>query len=100
MQAIAIIGTKKAGKTTTIENLIIELTTRGYKTAAIKHIPESNFTIDTPEKDTWRYAKAGAQTIISVATNETTTIEKTTDASPLENLLKKCAVGLWGLEIV
>jgi molybdopterin-guanine dinucleotide biosynthesis protein B len=90
MQAIAVVGTKKSGKTTTIENLTRELTKRGYKVAAIKHIPEPDFTIDTPGKDTWRYAQAGAKTIISVATNETATIEKTTTNPSLETLLKKC----------
>jgi molybdopterin-guanine dinucleotide biosynthesis protein B len=90
MQVVAVVGTKKSGKTTTIENLTKELTKRGYKVAAIKHIPEPDFTIDTPRKDTWRYAQAGAKTIISAATNETTTIEKTTINPSLETLLKKC----------
>jgi molybdopterin-guanine dinucleotide biosynthesis protein MobB len=91
MQVIAVVGTKKSGKTTTTENLIKELTERGYKVAAIKHIPEPDFTIDTPGKDTWRYAQAGAKTVISVATNEITTIEKiTTETVPLKTLLKKC----------
>jgi molybdopterin-guanine dinucleotide biosynthesis protein B len=91
MQVIAVVGTKKSGKTTTIENLIKELTERGYKVAAIKHIPEPNFTIDTPGKNTWRYAQAGARTVISVAANEIATIEKvTTESVSLEKLLKKC----------
>jgi molybdopterin-guanine dinucleotide biosynthesis protein B len=91
MQVIAVVGTKKSGKTTTIENLIQELTQRGYAVAAIKHVPEPDFTIDTPGKDTWRYAKAGAKIIISAAANEIATIEKTTIASmPLSALLKKC----------
>jgi len=90
-RVIAVVGSKKSGKTTTIEKMIQELTKRGYKVAAIKHISEPNFTIDTPEKDTWKFAQAGAKTIISVATNETATIEKI----PLKNLslttlLKKC----------
>ncbi|MGB9842499.1 MAG: molybdopterin-guanine dinucleotide biosynthesis protein B, partial [Candidatus Bathyarchaeales archaeon] len=89
--AIAVVGTKKSGKTTTIENLIRELTQRGYKVAAIKHIPEPDFTIDTPGKDTWRYAKAGAKTIISVAADEIATIEKVAAVNmPLSALLKKC----------
>jgi molybdopterin-guanine dinucleotide biosynthesis protein B len=88
---IAVLGTKKSGKTTTIENLIRELTKRGYKTAAIKHISEPNFTIDTTGKDTWKFAQAGAKTIIAVATNETTTIEKTPIKNlTLNTLLTKC----------
>lgn len=89
MQVIAVVGTKKSGKTTTIENLTKELTKRGYNVAAIKHISKPDFTIDTPGKDTWRYAQAGAKTIIA-ATNETTTIEKTTTTPSLETLLKEC----------
>jgi molybdopterin-guanine dinucleotide biosynthesis protein MobB len=90
MQAIAVVGTKKSGKTTTTENLIRELTKRGYNVAAIKHIPEPDFTIDTPGKDTWRYAQAGAKTVISVAANEVTTIEKVSTSNlTLEKLLNK-----------
>ncbi len=87
MQAIAVVGTKKSGKTTTIENLTRELTKRGYKVAVIKHINE-DFTIDTPGKDTWRYQQAGAKTIIATGPNQTVIIEKTTTS--LATLLKKC----------
>ena len=90
-KVIAVVGSKKSGKTTTITNLIQELTKRGYKTAAIKHIAEPNFTIDTTGKDTWKFAQAGAKTIITVATNETATIEKTPiEDLSLNALLKKC----------
>ena len=91
MQVIAVVGSKKSGKTTTTENLIKELTKRGYKVAAIKHVSEPEFTIDTPGKDTWKFAQAGAKTILSVATNEIATIEKTTkEKFSLEKLLGKC----------
>jgi molybdopterin-guanine dinucleotide biosynthesis protein MobB len=87
MQPIAVVGTKKSGKTTTIENLTRELTKRGYKVAVIKHINE-DFTIDTPRKDTWRYQQAGAKTTVATGPNQTVTIEKTT--TPLAALLEKC----------
>jgi molybdopterin-guanine dinucleotide biosynthesis protein B len=87
MQPIAVVGTKKSGKTTTIENLTRELTKRGYKVAAIKHINE-DFAFDTPGKDTWRYQQAGASTIIAVGPNQTVTIEKTTPS--LATMLEKC----------
>ncbi|UCF45147.1 MAG: molybdopterin-guanine dinucleotide biosynthesis protein B, partial [Candidatus Bathyarchaeota archaeon] len=91
MQIIAVVGSKKSGKTTTTENLIRELTERGYKVAAIKHISEADFTIDIAGKDTWKFAKAGAKTIISIAANEIATIEKgITESVSLETLLKKC----------
>ena len=87
MQPIAVVGTKKSGKTTTIENLTRELTKRGYKVAAIKHINE-DFAFDTPGKDTWRYQQAGANTIIATGPNQTVTIEKTTPS--LATMLEKC----------
>ena len=87
MQAIAVVGTKKSGKTTTIENLTRELTKKGYKVAAIKHINE-DFAIDTPGKDTWRYRQAGANIIVATGPDQTVTIEKT--PTQLTALLEKC----------
>ncbi len=91
-KVVSIIGTKKSGKTTTTENLIAELTKRGYRVAAIKHVPErENFTIDTPGKDTHRYAQHGAKTVIVVSTNEIATIERVSaDTVPFEKLIEKC----------
>ena len=87
MQAIAVVGIKKSGKTTTIENLTRELNKEGYKIATIKHINET-FSIDTPGKDTWRYQQAGANTIIATGSNQTVTIQRTTPT--LTTLLRKC----------
>jgi molybdopterin-guanine dinucleotide biosynthesis protein B len=91
MRVVAVVGSKKSGKTTTIENLTRELTKRGYNVAAIKHVSEPDFTIDTVEKDTWKFAQSGAKTIISVAANEIATIEKIPmESVSLETFLKKC----------
>lgn len=87
---IAIVGSKSSGKTTIIEILTRELTKRGYKIAAAKHVSEADFTIDTEGKDTWRFAKSGAKTIISVASKEIATIEKINeDDFSLETISKK-----------
>ena len=89
---IAVVGSKGSGKTTTIEILTKELSRKGYKIAAVKHIPEPNFTIDKKGKDTWRFAKAGAKKILSVASNEITTIEKvdTEKFFSLDEILHRC----------
>jgi molybdopterin-guanine dinucleotide biosynthesis protein B len=88
---IAIVGGKSSGKTTTIEALTRELTKRGYKIAAVKHIPESNFTMDTVGKDTWRFAQSGAKTVISVASDEMAIIEKVEAKNfSLKEILQKC----------
>jgi molybdopterin-guanine dinucleotide biosynthesis protein MobB len=88
---IAVVGSKSSGKTMTIEVLTKELTRRGYKVAAVKHIPEPNFTIDREGKDTWRFAQSGAKTIVSVASDEIATIEKVdATAFSLEEILERC----------
>jgi len=76
MLTIAVVGSKRSGKTTGIEALTRGLTERGYKVATIKHIPEVDFTIDTQNKDTWRHANAGAFIVVSVAPKEIATIKK------------------------
>jgi len=88
--AVAVVGSKRSGKTTTLEALIRELAKRGYSIAAVKHISEQDFTIDTKGKDTWRYAQAGASKIISIAANEIATIEKGSKNLSLEQLLERC----------
>ena len=73
---IAVIGTRNSGKTTVVEVIIKGLTKKGYSVASAKHIPEKEFTIDTQGKDTWRHAKAGASTVLSISPNELTIIKK------------------------
>lgn len=88
---IAVVGSKRSGKTTTIEVLTEQLAKRGYTIAVVKHIPEPNFTIDTGGKDTWRFAQSGAKTIVSVASDEIATIEKMdTTSFSLEEILQRC----------
>jgi molybdopterin-guanine dinucleotide biosynthesis protein B len=79
---VAVVGGKKSGKTTAIEVLVRELSRRGYKIAVVKHISDPDFTIDREGKDTWRFAEAGAMTVVSVAAREIATVEK----KPLKNL--------------
>ena len=87
---VAIVGSSNSGKTTALEAIIKGLTKKGYKVASAKRIPEPEFTIDTEGKDTWRHAKAGASTILSVAPNELTTIKKVdTKKYTLEQLISE-----------
>lgn len=91
MFIVAVVGSKKSGKTTAVETLVRGLTRKGYNVATIKHIPETGFTIDTEGKDTWRHAQAGARTVISVAPNELSVIRKgDTTRYDLEQLVTDC----------
>ena len=60
---ISIIGRKKAGKTTVLERLVAALKARGYRAATVKHHIHYGFSIDSPGKDTWRHAAAGADVV-------------------------------------
>ena len=91
MFIVAVVGSKKSGKTTAVETLVRGLTKRGYQVATLKHIPETDFSLDTKGKDTWRHAKAGARTVIGVAPGELTVIRKVdTTKYSLEQLVAEC----------
>ena len=62
---VSIVGKSNVGKTTLLEKVVRELTSRGYAIGTIKHDAHS-FEIDHEGKDSWRHKHAGARmTIIS-----------------------------------
>jgi molybdopterin-guanine dinucleotide biosynthesis adapter protein len=67
---LAVVGGKHSGKTTTIENLIVEFKKRGYRVGTIKEMVRIPG-LDKPGKETDRYAAAGAETIVAVPREET-----------------------------
>jgi molybdopterin-guanine dinucleotide biosynthesis protein B len=65
---VSVVGKSDSGKTTLLEKLVKELTSRGYRIGTIKHDAHS-FEIDHPGKDSWRHKQAGASaTVISSPT--------------------------------
>ena len=91
MIVIAVVGSKKSGKTTTIEALVKGLTERGRHVATVKHISEPDFTLDTEGKDTWRHMRAGAQTVLTVANHELGMMRKTnTSELSLKEIVENC----------
>src|SRR4030065_20103 len=65
--------------------------TEKEKAEILQSLFRPDFTIDTPGKDTWRYAQAGATTILSASAKEIATIEKISlETITLNALLKKC----------
>jgi molybdopterin-guanine dinucleotide biosynthesis protein B len=59
---ISIVGKSKSGKTTLLEDLIIELKQRGYRVAVIKHASD-DFELDKVGKDSWRLSRAGSEVV-------------------------------------
>lgn len=61
-RVLAVCGVKNSGKTTLIEKIVRELSKKGMKIAVIKH-DGHDFVPDVPGTDSFRFQKAGAQTV-------------------------------------
>jgi len=74
------------GKTTLLEKLIIELKSRGFRVAVIKH-DAHKLEIDREGKDSWRFTNAGADVTILASIDKTAIMENR--FVPLDTLLNK-----------
>ncbi|MBQ8831504.1 MAG: cyclic pyranopterin monophosphate synthase MoaC [Oscillospiraceae bacterium] len=82
---IAFAAYSGTGKTTLIEKLVGELKNRGLRLAVIKH-DGHKFEIDHEGKDSWRFAKAGADITMISSDEQTAYVEKR--KLSLESLLR------------
>jgi len=73
---LAVVGRRGVGKTRVIEGLIKALKARGLRVSTAKHVPEEEFSLDRPGKDSWRHAEAGADAVTIVAPREVSTIRR------------------------
>lgn len=71
---LGVVGEKHAGKTYLIERLVPELRRRGYRVAVIKH-DVHGFEIDHEDTDTWRFARAGADTVAIVGPGKVAVVQ-------------------------
>ena len=77
MRLVAVVGTKKSGKTTVIERMLGELVRRGVRTGSVKLIHHEGFTIHAEGRDTARHWEAGAHFSIALAPGETAMVRRT-----------------------
>jgi len=70
VRVIAVYGSSKTGKTTTVVEIVKELRVRRYSVATIKDVHVKDFAFDAVGKDTWRHWKAGAEVVGLRAPNE------------------------------
>jgi len=73
---LAFIGPSKSGKTTLIEKVVLQLSSKGLAVGTIKHIREGDFSIDVKGKDTWRHAEAGAKVVVGAADNQVVILKR------------------------
>ena len=76
MLIVSVFGSKKSGKTTTIEYLIRQLSSRGFRVGSAKHMHHADASIDQRGKDTERHGAAGSKVIVGVSPAELAIIKK------------------------
>ena len=84
---LSVVGKKGSGKSPVIENVIAHLKQRGYRIGLIKHLSRPGIEIELPEKDTSRYRKCGAETVILSGQKERAIFSDVEEETPLEKLL-------------
>lgn len=67
MKIISVVGYKKTGKTALVEQLVKALKKHGT-VGTIKHLHDHS--LHTPNTDTWKHARAGADVVIGVTPHE------------------------------
>ena len=87
-KVLLIVGSKKVGKTTLIEKLIPELTSRGYRVATVKH-HHSDFpvSVDAAGTDTWRHRQAGAKSVALVTPTDVALFHDTDESLGLDQII-------------
>lgn len=94
---VSIIGKSKSGKTTLVEKLVRELRRRGYRVATIKHhVHTDRKSFDTPGKDSYRHAEAGAQRVVLISPLTTATF----DYPPRPPTPQEVAAGMQDVDLV
>ena len=85
---VSIVGKSSTGKTTFLEKLIGEISSRGYKVATIKHSHHA-ISFDQPNKDSWRHAQAGASATMVSSTSEIQVIKPITEELTIDQLARQ-----------
>lgn len=85
-KSVSFVAKSGTGKTTLLEQVIVELKSRGYRIGVIKH-DAHQFEIDHPGKDSHRLTEAGADTML-ISSSEKLAVVKQHDVSPpIETLI-------------
>ncbi|NJD75712.1 MAG: molybdopterin-guanine dinucleotide biosynthesis protein B [Candidatus Methanoperedens sp.] len=86
---ICIVGKNKSMKLTIMQELILKLKARGLKVGALKYHKHGDFEIDIEGKDTWKYAKAGADAVAITSSVKFAVIKKASGEPEIDDLIKK-----------
>ncbi len=91
---ICIVGKNKTQKTRLMEALIKELKTRNLRVGALKYHKHGDFEVDIEGKDTWKYAKAGADTVAISSSVKFAVIKRVKDEMGIDDICDKFFMGV------
>ncbi|CAA7602930.1 P-loop containing nucleoside triphosphate hydrolase [Acididesulfobacillus acetoxydans] len=83
---VSVVGKSNAGKTTLLEKLVSEAKRRNWRVAAVKH-DVHGFEMDRPGKDTWRFAQAGADTVVISSPKKIAILEAVREEQDLDAVI-------------
>ena len=84
---VSVVGKSDSGKTTVMEGLIRELSSRGWRVATVKHhIHEVD--VDVPGKDSWRHAHAGSVAAMISSPTQFVVVRRVPEERTLEQLVE------------
>ncbi len=86
MKVICIVGKNKADKSVLIEGLIKELKSRGLRVGALKYHKHGDFDMDIEGKDTWKYSRAGADTVAISSSVKLAVIQKVKEEKGIDSI--------------
>ena len=86
-RAISFIAHSGTGKTTLLEKVVAELKQRGYRVGVVKH-DAHRFEIDHPGKDSFRFSRAGADTVLITSQEKLAVVKTHAECPPVEELLE------------
>lgn len=83
---VSFVGRSNSGKTTLIEDIIQMLKRYGFKVGVIKH-DAHRFDIDHPGKDSWRFTKAGADTMVITSAGQLAMVKIVERQQPVQEIV-------------
>jgi molybdopterin-guanine dinucleotide biosynthesis protein B len=86
---ICIVGKSKNMKLMIMQELISELKAGGLRGGALKYHKHGDFEIDIEGKDTWKYAKAGADTVAISSSMKFAVIKKESCEPDIDDIIEK-----------
>jgi molybdopterin-guanine dinucleotide biosynthesis protein B len=89
---VSVVARSNTGKTTVLEGLLPALNRAGLRVAVVKHHHHTS-SFDTPGKDTFRLAEAGADLVVGVSPVQVATFSRETGSDDLDSVIARHCAG-------